>query len=151
MQGAPRTSGFAGAEIQRMGVSGYRVARTDSAPHKGTQGTKQTHLAHGPGSLLRRYDKDEHRLTDTRPPEPGMWAQVNDQVISLFGCCNSHTSPRTYYNLSTVGIPQIPAPQLLAELQIRQLRGQQSTYRTGTAGQQPTGPMVGNHKRQRMR
>ena len=64
MQGAPRTSGLAGAEIERMGVSGYRVARTDSAPHKGTQGTKQTHLAHGPGSL---HDKEKDgRQDDSR-------------------------------------------------------------------------------------
>ena len=65
VQGAPRTSGFAGAEIQRMGVSGYRVARTDSAPHKGTQETlTQTHLAHGPGSL---HDKEKDgRQDDSR-------------------------------------------------------------------------------------
>ena len=51
MQGTPHFPGNAGAEMEDRGMSGYRVARTDSAPQQDPLGrTQQTHPAHGTGS-----------------------------------------------------------------------------------------------------
>ena len=67
VQGAPRSFGNAGAEIERMEEPRSRVARTvEDLPTRNekTTQTTQTHLAHGPGSLHNNSNKKDGRCQD---------------------------------------------------------------------------------------
>ena len=67
MQGAPRSFGNAGAEIERMEEPRSRVVRTvEDLPTRNekTTQTTQTHLAHGPGSLHNNNNEKDGRCQD---------------------------------------------------------------------------------------